>query len=204
MHPEKDHWENIYLTRQPRQQSWTEEVPVISLKFIHDFRLPKTARIIDIGGGDSRLVDFLLDEGFSDITVLDISATALQKARQRLGERSEKVKWVEKDITTFECGDTFDCWHDRAAFHFLTSEQNILTYLSIVRHCVKKKGYTIIGTFSDKGPDHCSGLPVRRYNEQLLTHELSNGFKKIRCITQDHITPFQSRQNFLFCSFRRN
>lgn len=201
---EKDHWENIYRTKQPGEVSWTEDVPVTSLEFIHGFQLPKNARIIDIGGGDSRLVDFLLDEGFEDITVLDISGMALDRAKQRLGDRATKVKWVEQDITAFLPDASFDLWHDRATFHFLTTKEQIVKYLSIARHSIITNGYSVIGTFSDKGPQNCSGLPVRRYDEQDLTEELSHGFKKIRCITEDHITPFQTKQNFLFCSFRRN
>jgi hypothetical protein len=201
---EKDHWENIYRTKQPEQMSWTEKVPVTSLEFIHGFQLSKTARIIDVGGGDSRLIDFLLDEGFEDITVLDISGMALDRANRRLGVHAAKVKWVEQDIMVFRPDAYFDLWHDRAKFHFLTTKEQITKYLSIARHSIITNGYSVIGTFSDKGPKNCSGLPVRRYDEKDLTEELSNGFEKIRCITEDHITPFQTRQNFLFCSFRRN
>jgi ubiquinone/menaquinone biosynthesis C-methylase UbiE len=204
MDPEKKHWEKIYQTKLPQEVSWTQEVPSTSLDFIHSFQLPKNARIIDIGGGDSRLADFLLDEGFTDITVLDISGKALDKARQRLGDRADKVKWFEQDVTAFHPGTSFDLWHDRAAFHFLTTVEQITTYLSIARHSVKANGYTVIGTFSDQGPDHCSGLPVKQYTEATLANQLNNGFIKIRCITEDHITPFHTTQNFLFCSFRRN
>src|ERR1700730_405368 len=121
MQPDKNHWDKIYRTKRPEQVSWTEEVPRVSLEFIHNFHLPKTARIIDIGGGDAKLVDFLLNENFQDITVLDISGKALERARQRLGNNAAKVKWIEKDITEFAPDTTFDLWHDRAAFHFLLS-----------------------------------------------------------------------------------
>jgi SAM-dependent methyltransferase len=201
---DKNHWENIYRTKQPGEVSWTQQTPVTSLAFIHDFGLPKTAKIIDIGGGDSRLVDFLLDEGFEDITVLDISGQALDRARLRLGSRADRVTWVEQDITEYRPVATFDLWHDRAAFHFLTKGRQITTYLSIARDSVKAGGYAVVGTFSDQGPDRCSGLPVRRYDERLLTEELSRGFNKIRCVTEDHITPFQTIQHFLFCSFKRS
>jgi ubiquinone/menaquinone biosynthesis C-methylase UbiE len=203
MDQEKNHWENIYRTKQPQEVSWTQEIPATSLAFIHGFQLPKTARIIDIGGGDSRLVDFLLDEGFEDITVLDISGEALEKARQRLGSRADRVKWVEQDVTEYEPATVFDCWHDRAAFHFLTTEEQITTYLSVARHSVKANGYTIIGTFSDQGPDRCSGLPIKQYSEDSLNRQLKQGFQKIKCITEDHTTPFHTTQNFLFCSFKR-
>jgi len=203
MKQEKSYWENIYQTKTPEEVSWTQEVPQISLEFIHSFKLPKTSRIIDIGGGDSTLVDFLLNEGFLDLTVLDISGKALQKAKQRLGARAAKVKWLEQDITSFQPRTLYDLWHDRATFHFLTADRQIRNYLSIARCNVKADGFAIFGTFSEKGPDHCSGLAIRRYSEQVLTEELSNGFKKIKCVSQDHITPFQTRQNFLFCSFKR-
>ena len=157
--------------------------------------------MIDIGGGDSKLVDFLLDEGFEDITVLDISAKALEKAKQRLGDLADKVKWIVSDITEFEPTTTFDLWHDRATFHFLTNKEQITRYMNTARKAVK--GYLTIGTFSDNGPKKCSGLDIKQYNEQTLTAELQNGFDKIRCITEDHITPFNKTQNFLFCSFKR-
>lgn len=203
MERDKNHWENIYRNKQPQELSWTQAVPSSSLTFIHSFHLPKTARIIDVGGGDSRLVDYLLDEGFEDITVLDISGEALDRARKRLKSRADKVKWVEEDITKFEPESSFDCWHDRATFHFLTTKDQVKKYLSAARKGIAEAGYAVIGTFSTSGPDKCSGLPIRRYNEQNLTKELDKGFKKIKCITEDHTTPFRTKQNFLFCSFKR-
>jgi len=200
----KKHWENIYKTKQPAELSWTEQVPKTSLAFIHSFHLPKTARIIDVGGGDAKLVDFLLGENFQDITVLDISGEALHRARQRLGSNAAKVKWIEEDILEFEPDTTFDLWHDRATFHFLGTSEQTTKYLSIARKSVKQAGYCVIGTFSEEGPEKCSGLPVRRYNDQTLADELSTGFDKLNCVTEDHITPFHTKQNFLFCSFKRN
>ena len=203
MKKEKNHWEKIYRTKQPTEVSWTQSVPSTSLDFIHSFQLPRTVRIIDVGGGDSHLVDFLLDEQFEHITVLDISRAALEKAKQRLGPRADKVTWIEQDITEFTPDAPFDCWHDRAAFHFLTTEAEISTYLSIARQSVTPNGYTVIGTFSENGPEKCSGLPIRQYSEDALTRQLNKGFQKIRCITEDHTTPFHTTQNFLFCSFKR-
>ncbi len=203
MKQDKNHWENIYRTKQPGEVSWTQEFPQTSLNFIHDFKLPKTARIIDVGGGDSRLVDFLVDLGYTDITVLDISAKALERAGARLGNRADKVKWIEQDIREYKPDNLFDLWHDRATFHFLTAKEEISKYISIVKACVKVNGYIIIGTFSIQGPEKCSGLPVQRYSEHLLTEEFSGEFEKISCFTEDHITPFETKQNFIFCSFRR-
>lgn len=197
---DKQHWENVYANKQPHEVSWTQEVPATSLSFIKGFNLPKSASIIDIGGGDSRLVDFLLKEGFQDITVLDISAHALQKAKNRLGALADNVTWILSDITDFKPQKHYDLWHDRATFHFLTSGWQIEKYLSIARFSVN--GFLAIGTFSHDGPSKCSGLEITQYDEVELQQQLSVGFTKIRCITEDHITPFNTKQNFLFCSFK--
>jgi ubiquinone/menaquinone biosynthesis C-methylase UbiE len=199
----KDHWGKLYETKQPNEISWTQEVPKTSLDFIHSFNLPKSARIIDIGGGDSRLVDFLLAEGFEHITVLDISSKAMERAKKRLGDRANKVTWIVSDVTEFSCDTTYDLWHDRATFHFLTTDGQIIKYLSTARKAVKPGGYVIISTFSTSGPKRCSGLDVKRYSEETLTEKLNRGFENIRCITEDQITPLNKIQNFLFCSFRR-
>ncbi len=202
MNPEnKNHWETVYETKNPEQVSWTQEVPTTSLDFIHSFKLPKTAKIIDIGGGDSKLVDFLVNEGFENVTVLDISAKALEKAKKRLGENAKKINWVVTDITEFEPDTTFDVWHDRATFHFLTTTEQVAKYMQTARKSVN--GFLTIGTFSENGPTKCSGLTIKQYTEDSLTTELTNGFEKIRCLTEDHVTPFQTTQNFLFCSFKR-
>jgi len=198
----KNHWETVYETKNPDQVSWTQDIPKTSLEFIHSFGLAKTAKIIDIGGGDSKLVDYLLEEGFENITVLDISEKALDKAKQRLGQKAQKINWVISDITEFQPDTVFDIWHDRATFHFLTTAEQIAKYMSIARNAVS--GFLTIGTFSDDGPEKCSGLLIKQYSEEKLTTELQNGFDKIRCIMEDHITPFKTTQNFLFCSFKRH
>ncbi|HUP11791.1 MAG TPA: class I SAM-dependent methyltransferase [Niastella sp.] len=198
----KKYWETIYETQRPDQLSWAQELPATSLNFIHSFGLSKTASIIDIGGGDSKLVDHLLNEGFENITVLDISAKALDKTKQRLGDKAKKVNWIVSDITDFDPDTTFDVWHDRATFHFLTFTEHVSKYLDTVRKAVT--GYLTIGTFSDTGPEKCSGLSVKQYNEETLTKEIQRGFNKLHCITEDHVTPFDTKQNFLFCSFKRH
>lgn len=197
----KNHWDTIYETKNPGQVSWTQDIPKTSLDFIHSFGLTKTAKIIDIGGGDSKLVDYLLDEGFENITVLDISAKALDKAKQRLGAKAQKINWVVSDITEFKPDTTFDIWHDRATFHFLTTSEQVGKYMDTARNYVS--GFLTIGTFSDNGPTKCSGLDIKQYAEETLTKELQNGFDKLRCVTEDHTTPFDTTQNFLFCSFKR-
>ena len=198
----KGHWETVYETKTSDQVSWTQEVPKTSLEFIGSLNLEKSARIIDIGGRDSKLVDFLLEDGFENITVLDISEKALERAKERLGSKADLVNWVVSDITAFEPNTTFDVWHDRAAFHFLTTTEQIEKYMTTARNSVT--GYLTIGTFSENGPKKCSGLDIKQYSEETLTAELQNGFEKIRCITEDHTTPFDTTQNFLFCSFRKS
>jgi len=198
----KQHWETVYETKSPDQVSWTQEIPKTSLDFIYSFGLTKAAKVIDIGGGDSKLVDYLLDEGFENITVLDISAKALDRAKKRLGSRADKVNWIVNDITDFNPDTTYDLWHDRATFHFLTKKEQVAKYMDTARKAVS--GYMTIGTFSERGPQKCSGLTIKQYNEATLTAELQNGFTKLSCITEDHVTPFDTKQNFLFCSFKRN
>mgnify|MGYP003150415279 CR=1 FL=1 len=146
----KNHWETVYKTKNPEEVSWTQNVPQTSLNFIHSFGLDKTSTIIDVGGGDSKLVDFLLDEGFENITVLDISGKAIERAKKRLGDKALKVHWIECDITDFEPEETYDVWHDRAAFHFLTSSDQIEKYKALTMKAVK--GYMVLGTFSENGP----------------------------------------------------
>jgi len=201
MNSQEEHWEKVYLTKLPNEVSWTQEFPKTSLELIHSFDLPKTAKIIDVGGGDSKLVDHLLDQGFNDITVLDISANAIERAKTRLGTKSEKVKWIVSDITEFEPAADFDLWHDRATFHFLTTSEQVAKYAAIAKSCVN--GYLIISTFSPSGPKKCNGLHVNQYSEENLADEFKNEFEKIRCLTEDHVTPFNTIQNFLFCSFKR-
>ncbi len=197
----KNHWETVYETKNPDQVSWTQETPKTSLDFINSFGLNKTAKIIDIGGGDSKLVDYLLDEGYENVTVLDISAKSLEKAKNRLGEKANKVNWIVSDITEFEPNMTFDVWHDRATFHFLTKTDQIKKYMKTARNSVS--GFLTIGTFSKNGPEKCSGLEIKQYNEEELASELKDGFDKIKCVAEDHLTPFDTAQNFLFCSFKR-
>lgn len=197
----KKHWETVYETKNPDEVSWTQDIPKTSLDFINSFQLPKSAKIIDIGGGDSKLADYLLDQGYENLTVLDISEKALEKAKIRLGDKSKKINWIVSDITLFEPDTTFDIWHDRATFHFLTSPEQVSKYMEIAKKTVTR--YLIIGTFSENGPKKCSGLDIKQYSEETLTAVLQDNFDKIRCVTEDHKTPFGTTQNFLFCSFKK-
>ena len=201
MSSNKAHWENIYSTKQPNEVSWTQDKPETSLNFIEGFNLPKTASIIDIGGGDSNLVDHLLNLGYSNITVLDISKNAIERTKNRLGDRAEDVTWIVSDITEFSPENTYDIWHDRAVFHFLTSNEDISTYVNLVDKAVTKN--IVIGTFSDNGPLKCSGLEISQYNEKSMSSLFERKFSNLNCLLEDHTTPFNTTQNFVFCSFEK-
>lgn len=199
----KNHWENIYKTKELKDVSWFEPTPETSLGFFKQFNVPKSAKIIDIGGGDSFLVDHLLALEYSDITVLDISESALERAKTRLGNDALKVKWIVADAATFKPTEKYDFWHDRAAFHFLTQEHEIVNYLNTVQQSILPTGVLVIGTFSESGPKKCSGIEIKQYSEVSMTEKLNRFFEKIKCITVDHKTPFETIQNFVFCSFRK-
>ena len=156
----------------------------------------------DIGGGDSFFVDNLLELGYKEITVLDISKQAIERAKQRLGKKAETVKWIIADAAYFQPTEEYDFWHDRAAFHFLTNEKEIENYLNAIKTSIKPTGYLVIGTFSELGPKKCSGIEIKQYSEQTMTDRLNDFFEKVKCITVDHITPFDTIQNFIFCSFK--
>ena len=199
----KKHWENIYQTKDLKDVSWYQPTPATSLDFLKQFNIPTTAKIIDVGGGDSFLVDHLLDLGYTDLTVLDISASALDRAKQRLGDRSKKVKWIVADAANFKPTEQYDFWHDRAAFHFLTQEQEITNYIDTIQKSIKPEGVLVIGTFSEQGPKKCSGIEIKQYSETTMTDRLKKFFEKVKCITVDHKTPFNTIQNFIFCSFKK-
>ena len=173
------------------------------MEFVELFKLPLKANIIDIGGGDSHFVDALIDKGYHNIWVLDISVNAIERAKQRLGARATKVHWIVSDVTEFEPPVQFDFLHDRAAFHFLTTEDKIYRYVSIAEDAINNDGYLILGTFSENGPTKCSGLEVRQYSEASMSARFEVAFDRIKCVHEDHTTPFNIVQNFLFCSFKK-
>jgi trans-aconitate methyltransferase len=197
------HWESIYQTTGEREVSWFEESPAVSLDLIHATGVTSNAAIIDIGGGASRLVDALLDEGFSAITVLDLSERALAVARARLGERSATVKWIAADVTTWQPLETYDVWHDRAALHFLTEDEDRAAYVERLAQAVHPQGHVIIGTFALDGPARCSGLPVIRYDAAALAAILGPSFDLVERRSYAHQTPMGAIQRFQFCRFRR-
>ncbi len=199
----KEHWENIYQTKKLTDVSWYQPVPETSLNFFRKLEVPPTAKVIDIGGGDSFLVDHLLDLGYHNLTVLDISEAAINRAKQRLGEKANKVTWIVEDISNFTSNDQYDVWHDRAAFHFLTDQNDISNYVETAYQSLNPKGILVVGTFSENGPKKCSGIEIRQYSETTLTNTFEKHFDKVDCINIDHPTPFNTIQNFTFCSFRK-
>ena len=197
----KRHWETVYETKTQEQVSWTQKIPKDSLNFIQSLKLNKDANIIDIGGGDSFLVDFLLEDGYTNISVLDISNKALERAKSRLGTKATKVIWIVSNIIDFKPEKNYDVWHDRAAFHFLTKENDIRTYVSITEKHVTKN--LIIGTFSNDGPLKCSGLEITQYSRNKMQETFNSKFELVKSLIKNHQTPFDTIQNFIFCSFKK-
>ena len=200
MDDSKVHWEHIYKTKTPQEVSWTENKPNMSLELISKAKLSLDAQIIDVGGGDSQLVDYLIDLGYKNLTVLDISETAIIRAQKRLGDRATQVKWVVSDVIDYKPKLSYDLWHDRASFHFQTSAESIRDYLTLLNRAVK--GHVIIGAFSTNGPKKCSGLDIMQYNEASLKQLFEKyGFESLSFEKQIHITPFKTEQEFIFGSF---
>ena len=197
------HWENVYTTKGEKEVSWFQGNPAPSLDLIALTGLSEDAAIIDIGGGASRLVDDLITRKFSRLTVLDLSEAALAAARKRLGDRGADVHWVTADVTRWEPIQTYDLWHDRAAFHFLTHHADQSAYVDRLKKALKPGGYVIIGTFAPDGPDRCSGLPIVRHDATTLTAILRNDFILIDTRRHDHATPWGAVQQFQFSTFRR-
>jgi len=199
----KEHWENIYSNKKLDEVSWYQPKPEVSLKFISDHCISKTAAIIDIGGGDSFLVDYLLEQNFQAITVLDISEKALLRAKERLQTKSEKVQWIISDITDFNPTQIVQIWHDRAVFHFLTDSEEVKKYALIAAKAIAKNGIMIIGTFSDKGPLKCSGIAIQQYTVASMRLVFQDNFELIESKEITHQTPMRTEQQFLFCVFKK-
>jgi len=200
----KAHWETIYAAKAPTEVSWYQASPTLSLELIEAIGAGKNARIIDIGGGASLLVDHLLDRGYPNLTVLDISANALRRAKERLGERAGRVIWLEADATAGELGGPYDIWHDRAVFHFLTDPQDRTRYVQAVERAIAPGGHLIIATFSLEGPPKCSGLDVKRYSSQTLQEEFGGRFQLVETREELHTTPANVRQAFLYARFQKS
>lgn len=202
--PERQaHWENVYQTKGERDVSWFQESPAISLDLIRATGANLGASIVDIGGGASRLVDALLGEGYNFTTVLDLSEKALATSKSRLGVRGARVNWVAADVTTWHPTQSFDVWHDRAAFHFLTDLQDRLAYAECVGKAVRPGGHVIIATFALDGPERCSGLPVIRHDATTVGEMLGRSFELAEHRRHEHKTPGGATQHFQFSGFVR-
>lgn len=199
----KAHWENVYSTKRENEVSWFQEDPAPSLELIDVSKPALDSAIVDIGGGASRLVDALVAQRFRNVTVLDLSEAALAAARARLGRDADQVQWVAADVTKWHPSQTFDIWHDRAAFHFLTDPIDRAAYVAHLENAMKPGGSIIIGTFALDGPERCSGLPVNRYDARSLGETLGSGFELVSTRRHEHATPWDAVQHFQFAVFRR-
>jgi ubiquinone/menaquinone biosynthesis C-methylase UbiE len=200
----KNHWEKHYSTRSPDSVSWFQRHAVKSLDIIKRLGVKKSARLVDIGGGASTLVDDLMELGYSNLSVIDISSTALDVAKKRLGALSGPVTWIEADVTKLLLPEhSIDVWHDRAVFHFLISESDRHSYVNAVIKALKPGGYLIVATFAVDGPEKCSGLPVQRYSASQLHSEFGDSFELLGHESERHKTPSGVSQSFVYCYWRR-
>lgn len=197
------HWQNVYATKGETEVSWFQDSPAISLEMIRAASPDHAAAIIDIGGGASRLVDALLQDGYRNLAVLDLSGNALDTAKKRIGAAASTVDWIVADATTWGPAKTWDIWHDRAAFHFLTDPHDRTAYVERLRSAVAPDGQVIIATFAPDGPEKCSGLPVQRHDSASLSAELGPEFELVEMRNETHRTPWNSTQAFQFSQFRR-
>ena len=199
----KTHWEKVYMKKTATKVSWYQAQPTVSLELIKAIGLNHSKRIIDVGGGVSVLVDKLLDEGFKDLTVMDISSKAIDYAKERLGKRAGNIIWLEADVIEFEFSGKYDLWHDRAVFHFLTDAKDRKKYMKCMGRALNPDGHLIISTFAIDGPPKCSGLNIERYSPEKMKDEFSDSFELVKSISEVHITPLDREQKFTYCYFRR-
>jgi 2-polyprenyl-3-methyl-5-hydroxy-6-metoxy-1,4-benzoquinol methylase len=199
----RTHWEKIYTLKAPDQVSWYRPHLETSLSLIKRAATDRTASIIDIGGGESTLVDDLLEQGFQNITVLDVSQAAIDVNKNRLGQKASVVQWLVADITQVELDPAvYEVWHDRAVFHFLTVQEHRAAYVRQVARSVKPGGHVIVSTFGPEGPTKCSGLEVVRYDADSLHSEFGARFRLVESSKELHRTPFGTTQQFLYCLCR--
>lgn len=199
----ENHWRQVHDSKAEDQISWFQSKPETSLRLIQNAGLSTTARLIDVGGGASRLVDNLLDLGYSQLAVLDITEGGMAKAKDRLGARAEEVQWIVSDVTQLQSDTQWDLWHDRAVFHFLVDADDRTRYRRVLESAVVPGGLVVIGTFGPDGPEKCSGLPVRRYSTEALAAELGSAFVIRESVIEDHRTPSGANQQFIYARFER-
>ena len=203
MFDRKTHWQSIYQDKSPLNVSWYQKEPKLSLELIGHAGIHNSEEIIDVGGGASVLVDFLCKEGYSNISVLDISESALDNAKKRLGDSAKNIEWFEADITEFSPQHQFSLWHDRAVFHFLTDKSDRKKYVSILTQALRPGGHLIIAAFAIGGPKKCSGLEITQYDSSKLKAELGEEFELVEEINEIHITPANKEQKFMYFRFVR-
>lgn len=201
MFDRKAHWQDIYKNKSCEDVSWYQQEPLLSLDLIHSTQITHNDAIIDVGGGASVLVDHLYDEGFSNLSVLDISANALSCAKERLGDAAKDIAWLESDVTQFKAPQSYSLWHDRAVFHFLTEAADRKSYVNVLKQALTPKGHLIIAAFSIGGPDKCSGLDIVQYDAEKIMTELGEDFKLINERNETHITPGDKEQTFMYFHF---
>lgn len=199
----EDHWNAVYTTKGERDVSWFEELPVVSLQMMEAAGLRHDTCVLDVGGGDSRLVDTLAERGLDCLAVLDVSSAALHRAQARLGVKASVPMWIEADVAGEWSLKPMDIWHDRAVFHFLTEADDRAKYVAHLKHTLKVGGTAIVATFAPDGPEKCSGLPVRRYSPAALTAELGPDLTLIDAVSHRHITPWGATQSFQYCRLTR-
>lgn len=197
----KRHWEQVYRSKSDREVSWFQPDPRLSLELIAATACGRDEPVIDIGGGASRLVDGLLENGYEDVSVLDLSGEALRTSQRRLGARQTRVEWFEQDVTRFAPPRHFAVWHDRAVFHFLTEVADRIAYRRVLERAVRPGGQVIVAAFAPDGPERCSGLKVVRYAPDKLAAELGQGFQLLEHRTESHRTPAGKIQKFSYCRF---
>jgi 2-polyprenyl-3-methyl-5-hydroxy-6-metoxy-1,4-benzoquinol methylase len=200
----EEHWQSTYLNKKPNEVSWFQELPAVSLNLIEETNLSHDQSIVDIGGGASTLVDKLLDKGFKDLTVVDISEQALDYAKERLGDNAQNINWIAADITEYEFQQQYDLWHDRAVFHFLTDPNVRVKYKEALEQALTINGYLIIATFALDGPSKCSGLEVEHYDAKKLQVELGSNFTLLHSVNESHLTPWGAEQKFVYCLFKKS
>jgi ubiquinone/menaquinone biosynthesis C-methylase UbiE len=199
----RKHWGDVYANKSPTEVSWYQARLTVSLELIKLAGITRYSRILDVGGGASTLVDDLLQEGFQDITVLDIAAAALERAQERLGERAKRVNWIAGDVTQAELPPLYDLWHDRAVFHFLTSSSDRRAYLAAIERALAPGGHLIIATFALTGPPRCSGLEVVRYSPSSLWEAVGEQYALVHYVEETHVTPRGAKQDFIYCLFKK-
>jgi len=199
----KLHWENIYSSKNEDGVSWFQEYPKISIDLIKKYSSNKSISIIDIGSGRSRILKNLIEQEYDDLTYLDISQEACFKSKISLGKKQDLVQWHVDNVLDFKTVKNFSIWHDRAVFHFLIFKEDVIKYKQVAIKNIVKGGYLILGTFSENGPEKCSGLEVSKYSAESISEVFKPEFKLVESFTTDHKTPFNTTQNFLFSIFKK-